>query len=695
MPATKKAGYIEISGTSNTLSTLYSDINDVNYISRSVDVDDTYIYTMNSANCDYLTILDGGELTIGNPDDYSFREQFRTSYSSNNAGGVNIEYGGILKVYGNSSYYNGYGIDTTAKYAKTTNIYGSIIVQGDDTYRPLFVTGRNCPIIISNICDGELREEIKRFYKCDMMAHYDSYMFQIYINNARRIDEWTFEDVEFIHNLRSGTLYCIHSSINYQINSYNWNQFEFKNLKIKSGYENSGLLIGNYFSFKLTDTNWNTTYNNYQIQIGGNITLFPYVSFNSNMINDFPATEMVYRYIGQKIIAYLDNCDVSYSTPYSYWGTVNNNCLCKDCTNSNSKNANLNGTSSTLYCWNSDDIFNNIYITSTSTLGDGKKVFLLDLTIQDENGSPINMASIDIFQKDNKEQYLLKSNVNGKIIAGWDLDGVLLANQIYRKDLSGTPTVETVSDSSNNTYHTVTVSKEGYKTETFNVVMDEDKTMTVTLKTARAYDSILVDTEEETYINNDESIYYCINSPIKYATTPDVNIKYKKCYLLNLTVEDENGSIENALVDIESGSDDYSFETNSDGKIDTFFNIIGGGVYLTNRHKTSTGEFITSDNSNNTYHIIKVLKEGYEQSFTKVVMDSDKDITIVLKAMEVPKEDIEVEMSTSKLNKVVQGRLLHSVVVSEEVVHIPTPEPEPDPVPTAVIRTTRLTGRIK
>lgn len=687
MPATKKAGYIEISGTSNTLSTLYSDINDVNYISRSVDVDDTYIYTMNSTNCNYIVILSDATLTIGSSTDYSFREQFRISYSTNSRGYIQTNWASYLNVYGNVYVDLGYGITnpSTQYMAQYSYIYGNLTIEGNETYKPYFIVGRTMDIIFSA---GFLESDVNKgqrikFLNCILgtkfSGNYILYFNQRYLYQPT---SWECKNVQIYLPLNSYTYFINIPATNMQLIDNSWLVYE--NISVHNDSYKT-VMFSSGFAGKLLNTNWTTTYNSSFVATNTKVfsaNKMSYSTFeNSSSLQMFKSAQII-----DGMFENVEEFSPYTYNMYNYYYTF----LFKNCFVNSVKNQVIySNIFAVALCWNSDNMFNKI-ATDNDVIA--RKVFLLDLTIKDESENLLEGVKIEVNQKDNKEHYLAETDSLGKIISQFDLNGLLLSNRV-KINVYGT--LEIWSDSSNNTYHTVTVSKEGYKTETFNVVMDEDKTMVVTLKTARAYDSILVDTEEETYINNDESIYYCINSPIKYATTPDVNIKYKKCYLLNLTVEDENGSIENALVDIESGSDDYSFETNSDGKIDTFFNIIGGGVYLTNRHKTSTGEFITSDNSNNTYHIIKVLKEGYEQSFTKVVMDSDKDITIVLKAMEVPKEDIEVEMSTSKLNKVVQGRLLHSVVVSEEVVHIPTPEPEPDPVPTAVIRTTRLTGRIK
>ena len=269
MPATKSGTYINITGTGNTLASMYSDINDNNWIERTTDVDGSYIYSVKSAIVNYIVINHGGELTVGNPNDYSFKETLRNIYSTNGRGYITIyqsnatNENGILKLYGNSTIDFINGMTAPNQYSGSWNCYGSIIVEGNAIYKPNLKLGNGLFLWFNY---GELendlqtpKAEVKRFKHCKITNP----RLELSNSNSKYIDEFTFEDVDIEFNSNITQVYYhvinVNNSIYYGGFS-NLTQVKFKNLNIinlpcRFSYDNFAGMIENAYIVNTVNTN--------------------------------------------------------------------------------------------------------------------------------------------------------------------------------------------------------------------------------------------------------------------------------------------------------------------------------------------------------------------------------------------------------------------------------------------------------
>ena len=121
------------------------------------------------------------------------------------------------------------------------------------------------------------------------------------------------------------------------------------------------------------------------------------------------------------------------------------------------------------------------------------------------------------------------------------------------------------------------------------------------------------------------------------------NGQAKKVYLLDLTIVDKNNNpIDDVIVDVRQTNtasldtygkyevEKYMCRTDETGKIIAMNGI--GGVLLANQIKISTSEtlYTISSGSNDTYHEVKIFKDGYKGKTLNIEMDADKTMRIKL-----------------------------------------------------------------
>lgn len=166
---------------------------------------------------------------------------------------------------------------------------------------------------------------------------------------------------------------------------------------------------------------------------------------------------------------------------YSYFGYMSYKsvtCL-KDCSFPSANRSWLVYEDAKLLLWGSNTGFQVGGAVSDS--GSIQYVFALYLTIKDVSGNALQDCIVTVNQSQGYEYFWFKTGSDGKPDDVYGYKAILLTwKSQYRQSLN-----ELWSDNSNGTYHTVTVTKAGYKPYTFNVVMDQDRTVEVTLKKIR------------------------------------------------------------------------------------------------------------------------------------------------------------------------------------------------------------------
>jgi len=132
MPAAKSGNNIVITGTGNTLESVYADIADDNFISNPAS--GVYYVNGNSVSR-YLYINNGGELTIGSSSNPTEYQELSFVNGAANRTRFYIQQGGTLWQWGNSV------VDMAgsagAFYGQYVYLTGKCTVSGNGEYNPL------------------------------------------------------------------------------------------------------------------------------------------------------------------------------------------------------------------------------------------------------------------------------------------------------------------------------------------------------------------------------------------------------------------------------------------------------------------------------------------------------------------------------------------------------------------------------
>jgi len=459
--ATPLAGTITISGTGNTIYTIASDIADKAWAEL--------VGNVLTIKCRYINIVADGELIIGDANDFSVAEELRHLFVGTN--GYNRLYvyeGGSFKMYGDTKCILNYNC-TSAQYPDYCYFIGKVHIEGDDTYKPILKGSRRFYFNYQPINETYHNSSELTLYKCKIGECQGNYAILINFYSAI-YKTFLIEEVQIINGLYNIAQYGINVTSRVPVKNYT----PVTNITNDESVKAYQKITAGSWGLHLKDSVWVATYATYPFEIGASMELGGSSSETFDWL--LTDTQKELKKAGQWISGLFDNVDIQ--TTYSYQGYIYDGArlVMKGCPNTNNKNV-LIYTGAHLLCWNSDNCFNRVAVDNYNSFA--KKVFLLDLTIQDLQENPLADATIKVKQKDGYEEYTLTTNSNGKIIALHGLTGVLLANAV-RKTTS--ETLVYWSDSSNSSYHTVTVLKEGYKAETFNIVMDADKSQTVQLR---------------------------------------------------------------------------------------------------------------------------------------------------------------------------------------------------------------------
>lgn len=467
MPATKSGTYINITGTGNTLATMHSDINDNTWIERTTEIDGSYTYNVKTAVVNYINLATDAVLTIGNPNDYSFKEKLKFIFSSNNSGYFNTLVGSHFKVYGNVEI--DFGSLSQSQYVSVQIFYGNIEIYGNVTYKPYLYNSRQLRLYaidtdLTRISQSYIRINNAQFGNC----FYDTPIFGIF-PMTHIWNEFEFKNVQFKMTTTAITYNYLYNTNDYSIPT---DKLIFENISIDANSKQYALLSPAGNNVYLKNTVWDSTFNNYSFQVGWSNN---WELHNNNLsLNEDLRKKL--KYSAQRFDMVLDN--VTFNTgvhPY-YSFVYRSRLLLKNCVAQDLKKI-LCGYGGIISLWNSDSLYSNVF---AAYYGRYCKVFKLDLTIKDEQGNPIEDCNISINDKNEKEEYNCRTNFLGKIYSMYNIDGILLSNRI--KEPAPNTAESIISDTSNNTYHIVSIYKPGFKPQTFNVVMDQDRAIEIIMK---------------------------------------------------------------------------------------------------------------------------------------------------------------------------------------------------------------------
>ena len=157
MAASKSGNNIQVDGVGNTLSSITADIADTTFIEEV----SSGVFRVKSDVTRYLQIMNGGELTIGNSEDYSTTEELQFESSVNDRNRLYVYHGSILNMYGNTTLnFSSGGARMGPCY-----LYGQINVLGDDIYQPEWYRGYRLYIYNTSNDNASYDNDIFHFEK--------------------------------------------------------------------------------------------------------------------------------------------------------------------------------------------------------------------------------------------------------------------------------------------------------------------------------------------------------------------------------------------------------------------------------------------------------------------------------------------------------------------------------------------------
>jgi len=454
---------ITISGTGNTLASVCSDIGDITVMQDMGGG----IYEVYPLKARYFNIANGGTLTIGDVDDFSVSETLRFPFYANAYGRIYVYSGGRLEIYGDCQVIMNYSC-TSAQYPDYSYFYGNIHIEGDATYKPIFRGARRLYIQPMSTTEALwLAQELTLKY-CKIGECHRNYVYlNLYYGTPPTFE---IDHLVLLNDLYTAVLYCLVGTVDPSL-QIDWPAIT--NISV----EDTNAAVTLYYTYPyIKDSTISVTraaywYNAQKGMPGVNSGYLTY-----DFIRDSRNVEL-FRKVGQGINTLLEN--VTYNSVYSYtFYTYNGGVLLlKGCTGNKRC---LTYTGGTTLCYDSDYFYSGSSPVLDNYGSTIRKVYELDITVEDMDGNPLADANVNIKQKDSYEEYHCWTDANGKLISKFDLQAVYLANRVKR---TSSETEEYWSDDSNSSYHTITVSKAGYKSaDAFNLVMDQDRTQTVQLR---------------------------------------------------------------------------------------------------------------------------------------------------------------------------------------------------------------------
>lgn len=464
MAATFSNTSININGDNNTLASITSDINDTSIIQDMGNG----LYEVYGDKVSFININAGATLTIGDANDFSVYEELRYIWHTNGVGRFYLKSGSFFYMYGNTKVIMNYGC-TSAQYPEYIYFYSKIIhIEGNETYQPEIQGTRRFYIYpqLTNqslIQGSEFTLKYMRIGNCQQNYMYFRFNFEV-------PETLVLDHITIINDFYTSVFYpfCFSYPLYYDDFIVPITNLTIENTKYIRMY-----VVYPYIKDSSIDVTTTTTtgyWYNYAVARNVNTN-----AGNSDI--DYSLRTKKASKIGQYIDFYLENVDYQTNNSTSLYTYQGNTTLLNNFT-TNKRLLTYGGA--TILFYNSDVAYNqnNIEDNFNSSI---KKVYKLDLTITDTNDNPLDDVRIEIHSVNNEEFYNCFTGTLGKILSRFGIDYVFLSNEMK------TPTLKIVSDDSNNTYHIVKISKDGYEGQTLNYVMSEDRTDTIKLSERPIY----------------------------------------------------------------------------------------------------------------------------------------------------------------------------------------------------------------
>ncbi len=462
MTAVKSGNHIYVSGSGNTLASITSDIADTTFIEKTGTSPD--VYTVKGGVARYLRIRNGGTLTIGDSADYSKNETLAFSNNVANEIRFYVDAGGELLQYG----------DTTIDFFTGTQriyyvyLYGKVTVLGNDTYKPVWQNYQRI-YLYENQNNDTYTNDVWHFEKMIIGSAAVANYFAFYFYSLGKVRNHIFKDILFDKTYGKGlTMYAIRISYPFRgMRNVTFENLDFNNVGNYPVYSTGG------GTFKLKGCTFGTTTSWKMIIYGmgaadGKNTLRTYGYDNEH---DF----------GQQFI-YLEDC--------TFENLNNKNCMlvqygpqvvCKDCTWEHDASDSIQAAYGGRVLMWSGNTFTTREAYDVDYDGMILWVYDLTLTVEDKLGNALEDAVVLIEQSAGKEQFLFKTDSNGKLSNCHDI-GCALLTWKYQYGNSKTTNMELWSDSTNSTYHKVTVFKEGYVPVEASYIMSAARSDTIILR---------------------------------------------------------------------------------------------------------------------------------------------------------------------------------------------------------------------
>lgn len=462
MPATKSGASILIDSSPNTLSSITSDINDITWIEESP----AGTFTVKAKQ---FVVRDGGVATIGNAGDFSVAEKLVMEPAGNDLCRVDIDRGGELQLFGASE------IDAnsmTPLYYQRWRWLGKFYCRGNATYTPyiyhLYLTwpqrysfARDGFDRNHDVCDIDWLQVDTPWSSAAKWAQPSTY---------RLLADY---GVEIIKNATFG-----------KVGDPAWRVVETTQAQTRCVPDDGSKHIFEDCTFYGMGTAFYLNPLHYHIKN----CLFDQSTSTAIICSQpfttpgkFKSENSLYRDLNLQLMLFIEGCTFSPVFANDVQADFGGMLLVKDCVFNGTGNNVTAVNDGRVYIW-SGNTFNGSVPVNVSTVNSSAQafwVFSLDLTIEDDGGNPLEDAMIYIRQKDGKEDWLFRTDANGKPINMASLQGKIIL--VHKEQLDNVPNFTLWSDPSNSTYHDVWVWKEGYDWKKYQFEMTQDRVQTVQL----------------------------------------------------------------------------------------------------------------------------------------------------------------------------------------------------------------------
>ena len=461
MSAAKSGNHIYVSGSGNTLASITTDIADTTFIEKTASSPD--IYTVKGNVARYLRIRNGGTLTIGDPLDYTDDESLEFENDAVDRTRFYVDTGGTLLMYGATKI----DFSTSAFRPYYTYFYGKADILGDGTNNPTLQNYRRL-YFYENQNNDTYSSDVWHFEDMTIGSSFTLNDYAMYFNVIGKVRSHIFKDILFDKTHGNGVgFYAMR--LPYDIRGLR--NITFENLDFNN--------VGNY---PVYTTGARPHFKGCTF---GTTTSWKMLTYGCGTANGSD-TYGDYGYHGE----HNDGQHFIYLEDATFENLANQNCLlaqygsvvlCKDCTwehtSGDSGQAAYGGV---IMMW-TGNTFSGVENWDVDYDGRVNWVHSLTLTINDENGDPLEDATVVIEQSGGKETLTFHTDAAGKMRNDHDLDCALLVHKHQYGNAEAT-NFEYWSDATNSTYHTATVYKAGYTPATEDYVMSEARSDTIQLE---------------------------------------------------------------------------------------------------------------------------------------------------------------------------------------------------------------------